>query len=151
MHTVSLAFAVMNCSIDPGLLSSEWFDGHVVDSYCTHMIFLCTIFDCWHSTLYQHNCHYNTMCYWHHIYSTPQLVPQELFEQEAVEYEHSVEKLYPLCGLCEQRVTNEIGHRNHVIRQYLLANSSRLSINRGSIKVRKLYVGREHSVAVDLA
>lgn len=84
-------------------------------------------------------------------HSTSQLFPQELFEQEAVEYERSVEKLYPLCGLCEQRVTNEIDHRNHVIRQYLLANSSRLSINRGSIKVWKLYVGREHSVAVDLA
>lgn len=64
---LSLAFAVMNCSTNPGLLSSEWFDGQVVDWYCTHMIFWCTTLKCWCSTLYQHNCHHNTMCYWHHI------------------------------------------------------------------------------------
>ena len=48
------------------------------------------------------------------------LSPKVRFEEEATEYERSVEKLYPLCALCEQNVANEISLRNHMIRPLLL-------------------------------
>lgn len=55
---------------------------------------------------------------------------QESFEQEAEEYECSVEKLYPLCDQCEEKVTNEISHRNHVIRPHLLNSASKVRRNK---------------------
>ena len=54
---------------------------------------------------------------------------QESFKQEAEEYECSVEKLYPLCYQCEQKVTNEISRRNHMMRPHLLNNAIRVRRN----------------------
>ena len=64
---------------------------------------------------------------------------QESFEQEAEEYECSVEKLYPLCDQCEEKVTNEISRRNHTIRPHLLNNASKVRRN------KKVCLSRYHS------
>lgn len=45
---------------------------------------------------------------------------QVYFEEEAEEYERSVEKLYPLCVSCEERVASEISRKNQIIRHHLL-------------------------------
>ena len=58
------------------------------------------------------------------------IIFQESFKQEAEEYECSVEKLYPLCDRCEQKVTNEISRRNHMMRPHLLNSTIRVRRNK---------------------
>lgn len=63
---------------------------------------------------------------------------QVSFEEEASEYERSVEKLYPLCGPCEQKVAMEINQRNRTLRPHLLQPANEcISDDRGQ-EIRKL-------------